>query len=272
MAKAFLKVIGVVFLSGALLLGALYVLQDRVLFPARSLTPGELAALLARYPGVQRVVVEAPDGIELHGWYLPAEGPGRQPLVIYYGGNGSLAVDLLPFAHNFAGRSLLVMDYRGYGVNKGKPREDLLYSDALLVFDHFAGRDDVDGERIFLVGFSLGTAVATRVAAHRPVGAVVLAAPFTSVTDIITERLPTLPARRLIRNPMNAAASAPHARAPLLALLADEDQVVPNRHSRALVQLWGSDSRIQIIKDRGHNDMHLDPVFWDSVNRFLDGI
>ncbi len=237
----------------------MYLPQDRFIFRARSLTPGELTALLAAHPGVEPVVVADDDGVELHGWSRPGGGPERQDVVIYYGGNGSLAVDMLPHAGELGGRSLVVMDYRGYGVNRGRPGEDLLYRDALTVFDHFAAHADVAADRIFLVGFSLGTTVVTRVAAERPVRAVVLAARFTSIPDLVQRQFPFLPWDRLVRNPMRAAAAAPHVRAPLLVLMTADDEVVPNSHSHALAGLWGGPVR-----------MHLEPLFWESINRFFD--
>lgn len=272
--RAWWKILGSLLCTGLLFLSALYLFQDKLLFPARTYAPAALASLLADYPEAREMIVEAPGGIVLHGWHLPAAHPGKQPLVIYYGGNGNLAGEVLPFARHFGGRALLVMDYRGYGFSGGKPEEYALYMDALHIFDCMVERDDVDADRIVLMGFSLGTAVATFISSHRPVQGVILAAPFDSVAAMVQEKFSFLPAAAgsLVRNRLDAFTRAPATRAPLLALMGEEDRVIPNRRSLALVSLWGGGSTVEIIPGRGHNDMHLHPHFWESIDRFLNSL
>ena len=69
--------------------------------------------------------------------------------------------------------SLALVNYRGYGASEGKPSERSFFADALVVFDTLTRRPDVDASRIVLFGRSLGSAVATYVAAERPVAGVV---------------------------------------------------------------------------------------------------
>lgn len=56
--------------------------------------------------------------------------------------------------------NLLLFDYRGYGKSTGSPSENGLYTDALAVYEYVRKRTDLNQEKIFLFGRSLGGAVA----------------------------------------------------------------------------------------------------------------
>jgi fermentation-respiration switch protein FrsA (DUF1100 family) len=56
--------------------------------------------------------------------------------------------------------NILLFDYRGYGKSTGSPSEAGLYTDALAVYDYVRKRNDLNQEKIFLFGRSLGGAVA----------------------------------------------------------------------------------------------------------------
>ena len=89
------------------------------------------------------------------------------------------------------------MSYRGYAGSGGSPSEAALFSDALEIFDWLAERTD----DIVVHGESLGTGVATYVAAERPARALVLEAPFTAALDIAAATYPWVPVALLMRDP-----------------------------------------------------------------------
>jgi len=56
--------------------------------------------------------------------------------------------------------NILLFDYRGYGKSTGTPSETGLYTDAQAVYDYVRTRTDLNQDKIFLFGRSLGGAVA----------------------------------------------------------------------------------------------------------------
>ena len=56
--------------------------------------------------------------------------------------------------------NILLFDYRGYGRSTGTPSEAGLYLDAQAVYDFIRQRPDLNQEKIFFFGRSLGGAVA----------------------------------------------------------------------------------------------------------------
>ncbi|OFZ98697.1 MAG: hypothetical protein A3H35_08085 [Betaproteobacteria bacterium RIFCSPLOWO2_02_FULL_62_17] len=248
-----------------------YFYQDVLIFMPQARSERELQAVLSRHRAVEEVRLPADDGVTLHGWFLGsgrAQG-SRAPLLVYYGGNAEEVSWLLGEAGRFAGYSLLLVNYRGYGGSGGKPGESVLYADALRIFDYAASRADVDATRMVIMGRSLGSAMAVHVAARRAARAVVLVSPYDSMVALGRRHHPYLPVSMLLRHRFEALADAPRANAPLLALVASRDSIVPVEHSRRLVGAWGGPSAWRVIEGADHNDISDSPAYWQAIAAFL---
>jgi uncharacterized protein len=120
-----------------------------------------------------------------------------------------------------------------------------------------------------LVGRSLGTGVATSVAARRPVRAVVLISPYDSMVALAGHHYPVLPVRWLLRHRFESIERAPGITAPLLAIAGERDEVVPLASSRRLHDAWGGPKRWLAIPEANHDDLGLQPTFWEPIRTFL---
>ena len=82
-------------------------------------------------PGAQEVVLRTSDGLTLAAWYLPAPA-GCTSTVLVTPGNGGHRGTRAPLATALAdaGFGVLLLEYRGYGGNPGRPSEDGLLRDA----------------------------------------------------------------------------------------------------------------------------------------------
>jgi uncharacterized protein len=214
----------------AAFVAALFLVQRRLLFRPGRRRPdlGELASF-----GVREIAVTTRDGLSLLSWYLPP--PSGRPVILYFHGNGGhigyRAERLRRFAG--AGYGVLLLEYRGYGGNPGKPSEPGLYLDAEAAMA-FLARQGVAQERIVLWGESLGSAVAVHLAAARRVAGIVLEAALTSVADIAQLHYPGIPAAMLVRDRFDALSRIGRVGSPLLVLHGGRDTVVPIRFGRRL--------------------------------------
>jgi pimeloyl-ACP methyl ester carboxylesterase len=164
---------------------------------------------------------------------------------------------------------VIALNYRGYGTSEGEPSAEHLKSDGLALFDLVAARDDVDRTRIAVFGRSLGTAVATHVAAARPVARVVLVSPYDSLAAVGRTHYPFLPVSLLLRHAFAPARDAPRCRMPLLAIVAPSDAIIPAARSRALLDAWAGPKAWVEIRDADHNTLGASREFWDAVAPFL---
>lgn len=204
-------------------------------------------------------------GERIKTWVLRAD---REAAVVYFGGNGEdVHQARVLFDHHLPGHAVYLVNYRGYGGSSGRPSEAGLYADALAVFDAVAGRH----RRVALIGRSLGSAVATHVAAHRSPAALVLVTPMDSVEALARRLYPYLPVSWLITDPHRSVDRVGAITAPTLVVLAEHDRVVPAANSRRLVAAMAVPPREITLAGHDHNSFVDDPGYAAAIDAFLGG-
>jgi pimeloyl-ACP methyl ester carboxylesterase len=250
-------------------------LEERYLFTARPADPERYASILRSQEGVEEVRIQTEDGATLHGLLkrAPAAKPGeRYPLVVVFGGARRETSWILGRGDKPRDWGWLLVNYRGYGLSRGKPSEDALKDDARQIFDWAVARPDVDASRIVAMGRSLGSYVAVSLANTRPVHAVILATPFDSIAAIGEKRYPYLPLQLLVGHRYNSIDQAPDIKKPALFLLADNDTVTPAENGEALAKAWGGPKRVLTIKDASHYGIEWREDYWREIGQFLGGL
>jgi len=252
----------------------LYFSQDGMIFPGQGLGPAEIERIRGEFPDAVETSVTAPDGVVLRGWLVKGQGRGPRPLLIYFGGNAEeVSTSLLQArAYAEAGWSVLLMNYRGYGASGGSPGEKELFGDSVHIYDFFSARDDVESGTIALMGRSLGTGIAVYLASVRRASAVILVSPYDSLAALAGEKYPFLPVSLLLRHHFDSMSRAPSIGAPLLAILAGEDRVIPRERSMALIEKWGGRHTLITLEGEDHNSLGANPAFREAVVEFLEGL
>jgi len=125
------------------------------------------------------------DGTRLNAWWIPAQDSPAEnapPTFLCFHGNAAniaWRADVYRFLRELPA-NVLAMEYRGYGRSEGAPSEPGIYADAEAAYQYVVQKRGVPPARLIVFGQSLGTAVAAHLAAGRPVGGIVLEAPFPS--------------------------------------------------------------------------------------------
>ena len=256
-------------LAGCVALGfpvLIYFFQERLIFSPQPLTQDPLKA----NPGeaIEEVNLITSDQVRLHGWLVKAT-PRRTPapLLIYFGGNAEEVSWLASTAGQYAGWSLLLFNYRGYGRSEGKPGEAEFFADALQIYDYAAGR--ADAGRIAVMGRSLGSGVAVYLAARRPVAGVILVSPYDSIESVAKGVYPYLPIGLMLKHRFDSLSRAPGIKAPLLCLVASDDRVIPRPHSERLYAAWGGPGQWREIRPAEHDSIAGEPDYWRAIAAFL---
>lgn len=203
-------------------------------------------------------------GAKIKLWVVRRPGPRA---LLYLGGNADdAAAHVESFAATLPGHSLYLVNYRGYGGSSGRPSEPALAGDALAVFDRVrAMHEEVD-----VVGRSLGSGIAVRLASERPVARLVLVTPFDSLVNLAKTYFGWLPVGLLLRDRYESAALAPAVTSPVLIVIAGEDEIVPRARSDALAAAFAPGQvEVAVVRDAGHNTLDLSPGYHRSVGRFL---
>lgn len=282
-----------------------YSVQDLLVFSPRGLSPSRLERIASQYPQAEDIEIVTADGTVLRGWLLPpavttpgggaaatvstdttpirgatdahtaaehggASQPEPVPLVIVFSGQAGEASSYFELAAWLPEMAWGFINYRGYGASDGSPSDTALFDDATAIFDYFTSRPDVDAANVFALGGSMGTGVATYLAAHRPLAGVVLFSPYDSIgAGVAQDMLPWLPTSLLFRHRFDAAAHAPSATAPVLAIVGEDDLVIRPARSQELLRHWGGSRELIAIPGGDHYSIYEDEDVWRAVQRFV---
>src|SRR6201997_1071375 len=230
-------------------------------FPDRLRTAPAVAGL----PEAQEVVLDTADGERVIVWHVPPRAD--KPVVLYFHGNGgSLRGRVDRFrALTADGTGLLALSYRGYGGSSGAPTEAGLVNDALAAYAFTRAR--YPAERIVLWGESLGTGVAVALAAHQPVGHLILQSPFTSAADVGAQRYWFVPVGLLMKDQFRSDLRIGKVTAPVLVSHGDRDNIVPMALAERLYGLISAPKRFVRFAGIGHNDLGAEAV--EAAKKFL---
>ncbi|HEY8874087.1 MAG TPA: alpha/beta hydrolase [Stellaceae bacterium] len=240
--------VGIPLIAYLAVLSSLYVFQRQLLyFPDKSRPQlADLAQL-----GVREIGLTTADRLSLFSWYLPPLD-GR-PVIFYLHGNGGNIGYRGDRMRRFAreGYGVLMLEYRGYGGNPGTPTEAGLYDDARAGLE-FLQREGITADRLVLYGESLGSGVAVHLAARRPVAALILESPFTSVAAVAQYHYPYVPAALMIWDRYDSLSRIGRVSAPILILRGERDAVVPAPFSEALFDAAPEPKEGWSAPDAGH--------------------
>ncbi len=237
----------------------IYFQQSRFIFPA----PQEV---YAPAPGYQAVTLNTADGLALTAhWRAPEDG--KPTLVHFHGNSGSLSgatSENRLFADQ--GYGVLLVEYRGYGGNPGKPSEEGFREDGRAALAFLKERA-IAPKSIIIKGHSIGSGTAVNMALEQDAAALILVAPFTSTVDLVGQKIPIFPMGLIIAEPFDNRAKLPQAAMPVLVQHGTADTVVPISHGRALAAV-GPTAEFQSFAGKEH-DLTFDNEVQTAQARWL---
>lgn len=256
-----------------LLLGLLYVLacaglmfwESRMLYvPYAGPTQPEAAGL----NGWSADRFTATDGATIPYWEHAARS-ANAPVLLYFHGNGGGLHAFVP-ALDWLGTQdvqLIAMEYRGFPGAPDRPSEKAIIADAVALFDHVSQRYPT--RPIAIWGYSLGTGVATQLAAARTPAALVLEAPFSSAVDRAQQLFPLIPTRLLMRDQFLSREHIGQVKAPVLIMHGEADIILPIGLAEQLYARAPEPKKFLRYPGRGHYDL-IDTDAYPKAIAFID--
>ena len=200
--------------------------------------------------GYRAIRIKTADGEQISGLYRPA-AVGRGTILFFHGNADSALTGVALFAPmTAAGDGALLVEYLGYCGNMGSPDEQGLYRDGEAALK-WLGEAGVGRKQLIVAGYSLGTGVATKVAAeHQPAG-VILVAAYTSIADVAGDHFGWAPTQLLTRDRFASIDRIGHIHAPILLVHGEYDTLVSVAQARRLVK-GAERATLEVIPGEGH--------------------
>jgi len=258
-------------LAATLLYGAVvavvYFAQTWLLFPTGMIAPaGPLPA------EAERLELSTPSGHRLFGTHIrPVAARDQRIVILGFGGNGWNADTAAMYLHDlYPEADIVAFHYRGYAPSEGRPSAAALTSDAGLIHDFVRAR--FGDARIVAAGFSIGSAIAAALAAHRPLDGAILVTPFDSMTEVAASHYRWLPVRLLLRNRMEAAEALRTVDTPVAIVAGGSDRLIAPARTDALRRAVNNLVFDRTIAGAGHNDIYESPAFREAMRQALTRI
>lgn len=242
----------------------LYFIQENIIFQPHKL------AIDYQYQfdnSFDEINIPTKDGQSLNALHFYADS--AKGLVLFFHGNGG-ALDSWGNVNEIytnLNYDVLLVDYKGYGKNKGEYKSQAeLFGDMQAVYDYSA--KNYDESKIVLVGYSLGTGIASYLATNNNPQQLVLLAPYYSIKDIMRKTYPFIPTF-ILKYSLNTFEYIEGINSPVTIFQGDDDNPNFLESSLSLKPLLNSKSRYILLENQGHNGIHNNLDFQKELGSLL---
>lgn len=195
----------------------------------------------------------------IHAWWIPSRNDAENVLLYLHGSalNMGANVNALRRLHNL-GFAVLIVSYRGYGLSDGEfPSETLLYADAEASWNYLVDQKQIEPNKIYIYGHSIGGAVAIDLAVRHPNAAgLIVESTFTSIIDVarLKAKYRLFPLDLIVHQRFDSLSKVPYLRIPALFIHGTNDHLIPFEMSRLLYARAPHPKSLKLIPDGGHNN------------------
>ena len=202
----------------------------------------------------------------------PTAQPARASVLICHG-IAEVVTQWAPIQRFFAnaGISSLVFDYSGYGRSTGRPSWAQCEQDGLSAFQLL--RRLAPPGPVAILGFSLGTGVASAIVNRVEADRLVLCAGFSSFREATHAAGIPRSLSRLVPPVWDAAESLPGCKLPVLVVHSTGDRLFPVQMARDLASWCGESAELLIVDGGGHNKPFYNPdlSYWGPIIERISG-
>ena len=278
MIKKVIKIIVIILLIYLIVFSAIiYFLQGIMLF--RPWNDEESYNNLKNLPDdiVEEINVKNSYGENLNGWIIYNDKNEKNPTILYFlpnMGNSSNLAYLLIIRDKikyFEEYNFILVDYPGYGLSEGKPKEENVLDTGISLYDYAVTLDCVDKDNIMIMAYSIGTGVGTYVASKRDVSGLILIAPYDNYTSICNGVLNVFhgPFKYLKRYKLESDKFAEDVKVSPLIVTSTDDKLIKKSYTDRLITHFDNIERVKVFEGIGHNDYWAQEELYDEMYNYL---
>ena len=166
--------------------------------------------------------------------------------------------------------NFLIVSWRGFSGNKGKPTEEGLYEDARSAI-RWLNSKGIKEKNIIIYGESLGTAVAIEVAQNKNFAGIILEAPFTSMIDAGKDKYPFLPVKWLLKDKYESSKKIKNINSPILVMHGKVDSIVPFNMGKKIYEL-ANQPKYFYFSEYDNHMMNYDENLLSPLKKFISSL
>ena len=220
---------------------------------------------------VEKVKIRTTDNISLLGWFHKKNLKNFKTILYFHGNAGNLENRIYKLNHfKDLDVNFLIIAWRGFSGNDGKPSENNLYIDGNSAME-WLKKNGVDENNIIIYGESLGTGVATEIAQNGNFAGLILETPFTSMVEAAKNFYPYIPVGLLLKDKYENQKKIKNINIPILVMHGEADKIVPFWMGKKIFDLANNPKYSYFTKHDDHM-MEYDDKLVLALKSFVDSL
>jgi fermentation-respiration switch protein FrsA (DUF1100 family) len=219
----------------------------------------------------EEIFIETDKKIKLKSWFIKKDLNKFKTILIFHGNAGNLFNRVYKLNElNKLDVNILLISWRGFSGNKGKPTEKNLYHDAEEAVKWLNNRGAIS-KNIILYGESLGTGVATELGTRNAFGGIILESPFTSIANAAKIYYPYLPVNIILKDRYDSIGKIKNITTPILIMHGRKDNIVPQKMGLELYEK-ANQPKFSYFPENDDHMMEYNDNLLNSIKLFINKI
>ena len=167
------------------------------------------------------------------------------------------------------GYDFFIMDYRSFGKSTGViDKEKVMYNDIQVVYDSLQHQYNYVNEQTIIIGYSIGTGFAAKLASENEPKLLVLKAPYYSLPNLINQYYKVVP-HFLIKFKLPTYKFLKEVKSPIVIFHGDKDNVIPIKSSYKLQKYFKEEDTLILLDNQTHNGIGANKVYQENIKELL---
>jgi len=245
--------------------GLLYFFQEKLIFFPENLDKDFKFRFTQKF---EEINFKTQDRLLLNGILFRSDS--SKGLIFYLHGNAGSLNSWGEVAKTYTelNYDVLMLDYRGFGKSEGKINsQDQLFQDLQTVYDEL--KTKYDESKIIVLGYSIGTGLAAKIASANQPKLLILQAPYFSLIDMMKHTYPIIPTF-FLKYKFETNKFIKDCKMPIIIFHGNKDEVIYYNSSIKLQEIIKPDDTLITLYGQGHNGLTDNPEYITNIKRILN--
>ena len=219
----------------------------------------------------KEIFIKTNKNIKLKSWFIEKDLKKFKTILLFHGNAGNLFNRVYKLNKlKKLDLNILIISWRGFSGNEGRPTEKNLYNDAEEAV-RWLNNQGIDNKNIILYGESLGTGVATELGKRNTFGGIILESPFTSIAKAAKVYYPYLPINLILKDRFNSIEKIQSITIPILIMHGKKDNIVPQKMGLELFEK-ANEPKFSYFPENDDHMMEYNDELLDNITLFINKI
>lgn len=244
--------------------GLLYLIQEKLIFNPQKTDLNYTFSFEQKF---KEINIKASDGKLLNGILFKADS--TKGLIFYLHGNSGNVNSWGNVAKTYTDLhyDVFILDYRSYGKSEGEiSNQEQLFSDNQLVYNEL--KKQYSEDKIIVLGYSIGTGLASKLAADNKPKLLLLQAPYYSLTDVMNHLYPFVPSF-ILKYKFATNEYLKNCTMPVVIFHGDADEVIYYGSALKLKKEFKPNDQLITLAGQGHNGITYNETYKEELAKLL---